>query len=295
MNKPLAEVKQFTAATVFVPRALADAVGNYVTDNIAAGVELDESENNNMVGIKFYVPESNQNDFRPALRKYLAQIVSIEMPDPPRIYESTVASQDWEEAYKKSMRPILIGSDIGVRPPWAKTPSEVAYDIIIEPKMAFGTGHHETTRACLQLIYKHFQRGEQFLDFGCGSGVLAVLAHKLGASFIKAIDNDITAVQNCRENFEINGVYLSNEVLMGSFDQIINDAPYGMVCANLNKSDLLDNFDLLKKLAGENGFLILSGILETEQSEIERPIRDSKMTMVDFIHENEWLTYGLRK
>jgi len=295
MKKPLLDVKEYTEATVFVPRSLADAVSNYVTDNIVSGIILDESENVSMIGIKFYVPAINKKDFRPALNKYLSQIVSMEMPEPPKIHESSIASKDWEESYKKSMRPILIGNNICVRPPWAKPPRGTRYDIIIEPKMAFGTGHHETTRTCLQLIRNHFKKGWRFLDFGCGSGVLSVLADKLGAAFIKAVDYDIVAVDNCRENYEMNRVSSKNEVLLGSFEKTANDAPYEMVCANLNKSDLIDNFALLKKLTRDKGFLILSGILENEQNEIEQQIYNSKISIVDFLHENEWLTYCLRK
>src|SRR5574341_697270 len=129
MKKPAGNVQEYTEAKVIVPRSLADAVSSYITDNIASGIALDESESARMVGIKFYVPKSGQRDFRPAFQKYLSQIVSVEMPEVPRILESTVASRDWELAYKKSIKPVLIGNDICVRPPWAKIPVGVKFDI----------------------------------------------------------------------------------------------------------------------------------------------------------------------
>ncbi len=295
MKAPLTNIIEYTEATVLVPRLLADAVSSYITDHIVSGIILDESEHVNMIAIKFYVPVTENKDFRPAFNKYLSQICSDDMPCLPRISEATVASKDWEESYKKSIQPVLIGDDICVRPPWAKTPPGIKFDIIIEPKMAFGTGHHETTKTCLQLIHNNFTKGRRFLDFGCGTGVLSILADKMGAAFIKAIDYDITAVENCRENFGKNKVSSQYEILIGSFEKTANDRAYDMVCANLNKSDLIDNFALLKKLTGDNEFLILSGILENEQNEIERSIHNFKMSVVDCIHENEWLTYCLKK
>lgn len=295
MKKPNAAVTKFTEATVFVPRILADAVSSYVTDNIASGVIFDDSENASMVGIKFYVLKSQKDDFRPGLNKYLSQIVSIEMPEAPRIIESTIASQDWESLYKKSIKPVLVGQDICVRPPWTKTPKGIVYDIVIEPKMAFGTGNHETTRACLQFIRDKFQRGWRFLDFGCGSGVLSILAGKMGAGFIKAVDYDIIAVDNTRENLKANGVQTKSEILFGSFEKTEKDAPYDFICANLQKKDLVENFAHLTKLTIPGGYLILSGILENEKEEIDLQIRKSHLDIVDFIHENEWLSYCLKK
>ena len=295
MKKPTAVVTKFTEATVVVPRILADAVSSYVTDNIASGVIFDDSENASMVGIKFYVPKTENDDFRPGLKKYLSQIVSIEMPEMPRIIESTIASQDWESSYKKSIKPVLVGQDICVRPTWTKMPKGIVYDIVIEPKMAFGTGNHETTRACLQFIRDKFQRGWRFLDFGCGSGVLSILAGKLGAGLIKAVDYDIIAVNNTRENLKANGVKTQSEILFGSFDKAKKDTPYEMVCANLQKKELVENFAHLTKLTKSGGYLILSGILENEQEEIDLHIRKSHLEIVDFIHENEWLSYCLKK
>lgn len=295
MKKPQTAVTKFTEATVFVPRSLADAVSSYVTDNIASGVILDESENVSMVGVKFYVPKTSKNDFRPGLKKYLSQIVSIEMPETPRIIESTIASKDWESSYKKSIKPVLAADDICVRPPWAKMPKGIVFDIVIEPKMAFGTGNHETTRACLKFIRERLSKGQRFLDFGCGSGVLSILAGKMGAGFIKAVDYDIIAIDNTKENLKSNGVKTKREIVFGSFDKTENDAPYDIVCANLQKRDLIDNFGSLKRLTKSGGYLILSGILENEKDEIDAQIRKSHLEIIDFIHENEWLSYCLKK
>ncbi|MGH8014677.1 MAG: 50S ribosomal protein L11 methyltransferase [Candidatus Zixiibacteriota bacterium] len=278
-----------------MPQSLVDAVSNYVIDNVTSGVELNGSENSASIGIKFYIPTTDKNDFRPGLKEYLSQIVNTEMPVAPKIQESTVLAQDWVKSYRESIQPVMIDNVICVRPPWGKATSGIKHDIIIEPKMAFGTGHHETTRTCLHLIFKYFKKDGRFLDFGCGSGVLSILADKLGAGYIKAIDYDMIAIENTNENFGINQVKSNQAVEYGSFEKTQNERPFDMVCANLAKSDIIENFGILKNLIMENGHLILSGILDKEQSEIDQIIINSQMPVVEYIREGEWLTYCLGK
>ncbi len=295
MKKGVTDNNQFIEAVVFVPPSMVDAVSNYVTDNIAPGVELKESENETLVGIKFYVQAADKNDFRPAFNEYLSQLVSKEMPQSPSIKESLVTTQDWEQAYRESINPVLIDHEICVRPPWAGAPGGVKFDLVIEPKMAFGTGHHETTRACMQLIHKHFKKGDRLLDFGCGSGVLAILGDKLGAEFVKGVDCDTLAVDNYLENFEINRVKCKYEVQLGSFNMIVEDAAYDMICANLTTRDIAANLNDLLKVLRRGGLLILSGILDSERGTIELLFDKHDLIIEDFIHENEWLTYSLKK
>ena len=295
MKKYSPDTGQFIEAVVFVPSSMVDAVSNYVTDNIASGVELNDSDNPTLVGIKFYVLADDKENFRPAFNNYLSQIVTKEMPEPPQIQESRIESKDWENSYRESIVPVLIDNDICVRPPWAEAPQGLKFDIIIEPKMAFGTGHHETTRTCLQLIYSHFKKGTRLLDFGCGSGLLAILAGNMGAEYVKGVDFDKLAVDNALENFAINQVKCKYEVLLGSFDKIENDSPYDMVCANLTKPEIVANLQYLVKVLKHDGLLVLSGILDTEQSEIEKYFEKHQLTIEDCIHINEWLTYSLKK
>ncbi len=295
MKKDSPKIGQFIEAVVFVPSSMVDAVSNYVTDNIALGVELNDSEKPSLVGVKFYIPESDKEDFRPAFNKYLSQIVSVEMPEPPQILENRIDSKDWENSYRDSIQPVMIDHEICVRPPWARAPSGIKYDIVIEPKMAFGTGHHETTRTCLQLIHSRFKNGQRLLDFGCGSGLLAILAGKMGAEYVKGVDFDKLAVDNALENFAINQVKCKYDVLLGSFDKIKNDLLYDMVCANLTKTDINANLNHLVKVLKRDGLLVLSGILDSERNEIEKHFAKHELTIEDCIHVNEWLTYSLKK
>ncbi|HVP06909.1 MAG TPA: 50S ribosomal protein L11 methyltransferase, partial [Candidatus Acidoferrum sp.] len=179
--------ERFIEARVLVPRELSDAVCNFIVDNIASGLVLEEEEGSPNTGIMFYLPEEAGKANHRALETYLGDLLPGRVPD---IREKLIENAAWEEQYKASIKPMRIAEDIIVRPPWESAPTGTRFDIVVEPKMAFGTGSHETTRSCLSVIHDHFQPHMRFLDLGTGSGILSILADKMGASYIKAIDYD---------------------------------------------------------------------------------------------------------
>jgi ribosomal protein L11 methyltransferase len=286
--------QEFIEATIIVHRNLADAISNYIAENITEGIELEDSSNSELVSIKFYVLSSASN-FHSGLKRYLSGLAEIHNSETPKLSERKVKSKDWEEAYRLSIEPIYINDRIVVRPPWGKISRQVKFEIIIEPKMAFGTGHHETTRACLKLIHQYFRVGQRLLDFGCGTGILAILAGKMGASYIKAVDYDPIAVANTEENFEINEINSASDIVLGSFEKTAGEQEYDMVCANLRKKDLVENFSELVDLITKEGYLMLSGLLEQDQNEIEKNILSAGLETIEFIHDGDWLTYLVQK
>jgi len=167
-----------------------------------------------------------------------------------------VVEEDWSERWKEKIRPIHVGP-ITIVPPWLAEEGA----IIIEPDMAFGTGDHPTTRACLAFLVRHVKEGSSVLDFGCGSGILSIAAARLGASRILSIDHDPKAVEIARKNAIINDVAImaleSEEVPVEKFD---------IVVANIQSSVLLPRFDRLN-VAGS--VLILSGLLVEEKLTFE--------------------------
>ncbi len=278
-----------------VPRLLADAVCNFVIENISSGLILEEEEASAVTGIAFYVAEDDEKDWRGMLTGYLSCLVSSSMPAVPDIEERVVKNTEWGEQYRQSVRPTRIGDDVIVRAPWYVAEPVFKYDLIIEPKMAFGTGSHETTRSCLKIIRENFKPGMRFVDVGCGSGVLSILADKMQASFIKAIDCDITAVENCQENFRINCVSAPAEILLGSVDLCKDDIPYEFVCANIIKSTILFMLGDLVALTADKGILILSGLLDRDESEVSAILKQEKQTAFSVLRDNEWLTYIVHK
>ncbi len=277
----------YIEASVEVPRDNSDAVCNFIIENICAGLVLEEEDDAPVTGIKFYVPAGNHLDYLNRLARYLAD---LGLESASEIRQRTVKNVEWEEEYKKQMKAITVAGDVAVRPPWRDTPEGIKYDIIIEPKMAFGTGTHETTRGCLQAIRESLKPDVRFLDMGCGSGVLAILADKMGTSYIKAVDYDIIAVENSRENFQINGVRTEHEIHHGSIEKCDGDRPYEFVCVNIIKSAILEMLGRIKELVAVGGTLVLSGLLDKDLDEILDLMAKLELDDYSVIEDNEWRT-----
>lgn len=287
----------FIEATLYVPRIVSDAVCNFIIENISGGLIVEDEEDGADIGIKFYVPEKDNGGYKQKLKFYINSLQDIH-PDLEfdiDIKERTIENIEWEEAYKESLKPVVVADDIVVRPPWDDPPPEMKYDIIIEPKMAFGTGTHETTRGCLKAIRENFEPANRFLDLGCGSGVLSVLASQMRASYIKAIDYDPISVDNSHENFLINKVTVSHDILLGSIDLCLNDQPYDFVCANIIKVTILEMIDELDSLTRKGGVLVLSGLLDIDEDEIITQLERLALTDFSILKDNEWRTFIIYK
>ena len=171
--------QEFIEVSVELPHQFVDAVSAFISENIANGLVFEELETYTIV--KFYLPKENQENYEQKLQYYFKSLVEIhdDFPEDVSIKEKVIENVEWEEAYKESVKAVLIGKDVSVRPPWDEKPPEAMYDIVIEPKMAFGTGSHETTRSCLEIIRHNLKPEKTFLDMGCGSGILSILADQL--------------------------------------------------------------------------------------------------------------------
>jgi len=177
-------------------------------------------------------------------------------------------------------------SDPGSRmsDPGSRTPDPHTITIVIEPSMGFGTGHHATTRLCLELLQQIDVRDRRVIDVGTGSGVLALAAWRLGASSVAAIDNDADALQNARENIERNGATGTIEVLNVDLSSV-SLRPADIVLANLTAAVLQRHADSLKQLVASSGGLIVSGFSGDEIEEITRALAATPRAVLG---EGEW-------
>ncbi len=278
-----------------VPRQLTDAVCNFIIDNICSGLVLEDEDDSPLTRIMFYVPEGDEGTGRDKLDGYLHALGEEVLPEIPPITFRSVQQTEWEEQYRQSVRPVRISSEVIIRPPWDISPEKVRYDIIIEPKMAFGTGRHETTSSCLKIILEHLTPGMRFLDIGCGSGILSILADKIGVAYIKAVDTDMLAVDNCLENFAVNEVAAEHSVIHGSIEKTEGDEPYEFVCANIIKSTILEMLPRLKAITAEGGILVLSGLLADDAEEVAAGLKALGLENYTTVQENEWLTHIVHK
>lgn len=287
------EPENYLELRIQIPREHTDAVCNFIVDNIAGGMVLEDEEDSPEVGILFYVADSEGDRHKQSLQQYLAAI----MPTGPlpEFRQRSVKNVEWVEQYKASVQAVRIAVDVVVRPTWQPPLADARYDIVLEPKMAFGTGSHETTRSCLAIIRERFRPGMRLLDLGTGSGILSILASQMGATYIKAIDYDLTAVQNARENFDLNKVTTPHEILFGSIEKAERDEPYHFVCANIIKSTILPMLARLCQLTAPGGYLMLSGLLQQDEDEVSAALRDLGQTEFVILVDNKWLTYTVTR
>lgn len=201
-----------------------------------------------------------------------ARIVGCPVPD--RFDERTIADQDWVRATQAQFSPIEIGERLLVTPSWhAGGPitsrgngARERITLVLDPGMAFGTGTHPTTRLCLGWLERHLPAGARVIDYGCGSGILAIAAVQLGASHVTAIDIDPQALVATRDNAAVNRVDPTRLVVQDTRDAL--PAPAEVVVANILASPLKVLAPLLGPLVAPGGALVLSGLLERQVDEV---------------------------
>jgi len=276
-----------------VPRENVDLVCDYIIEHFASGMVLEEEDDSFVSRIIFYVPE-DLTAFQAPLQKFLNDHLLSDYPRPIEIKQRRFENVEWLDKYRDSIRPVQIGDDLVVRPGWVAA-QNVRYEIVLDPKMAFGTGSHPTTRSCLLLIRRLFKPGWRFLDMGCGSGILSILADKMGASYIRAIDYDLAAIENCRENFAINDIAAPHDIISGSIEKAQAEHAYDLVCANIIRSTILTMLPRLLRVTADKGTLILSGLLPQDEFAISRALTEQGQAEFTIMRDEDWLTYTIRK
>mgnify|MGYP005989283013 CR=1 FL=1 len=196
-------------------------------------------------------------------------------------------NQDWISLYQQSVQPIEVGS-FYIHPSWNE-PILGKNNIVIDPTLAFGSGHHETTNCCLSAIEKYVKTNDSVADIGTGSGILGIAASKLGAK-VDICDTDIVAVEDAIKNFESNDVS-ANSYWEGSANN--SKKVYSIVIANIVADVLVMIASDLKKITESKGIIILSGIMEQHKSRVLKKFTDCEL--VEEIQQNEWVTLIVKK
>ena len=178
---------------------------------------------------------------------------------------SEIEEENWNAQWESSFQPIVVNGQVAVRAGFHPPFPNLRYDIVITPKMSFGTGHHATTHLMIEKMLGIDLFGKSVLDFGTGTGILAILAEKMGASSIAAIDNDDWSIANAAENLERNNCI---KVKLEKADSIISSKHYDIILANINKNIILDNLSSLIKSLTPTGTILLSGLLAEDEADI---------------------------
>lgn len=196
-------------------------------------------------------------------------------------------SVDWIKNYQDSIKPIEVGN-FYIRPSWIEKEND-KIDIIIDPALAFGSGHHETTSSCILAIDEFVKKGDSLLDVGTGSGILAIAACKKGAC-VDICDTDEICIDSTKSNFKLNSEQFQNSWI-GSVNKAYKK--YDVVVANIIADVLVMIANDLEKALKTDGVLILSGILDKHEQRVLNKF--SKFKRLKVIHKNEWVTMVLKK
>ncbi len=200
---------------------------------------------------------------------------------------SAIEDQNWNTKWEQNFSPIAIDCLCYVRAPFHESKKhEFKVEIVIEPKMAFGTGHHETTWLMLKQLFSINLSNKNVLDMGCGTGILAIGAEKLGAKSITAIDNDTWAYQNTKENVKANAcsrviTTLGDATLLGA-------ETFDIILANINLNILLADMKQYVKCLANNGILIMSGILQQDLKTLEAEVLNQGLLITNKSFKNDW-------
>ena len=194
---------------------------------------------------------------------------------------------NWNKEWEKNFNPIQVDNLVSIRAPFHDDP-DLKYDIVIEPKMSFGTGHHETTHMMVQHLNRLDLVGKKTLDMGCGTGILAIFAEMKGAQPIDAIDIDTWCYENSIENVERNNCEHIN-VYEGDA-ALLKDKKYDVLIANINRNILLNDMSTYANCLNDNGILLLSGFYKEDISIIEKEISKYDLKIDSVIERNNWVS-----
>lgn len=281
-----ASPKVWIAVDVFADAVASEAVESAFNELDALGTEIDwlslkEGEPACITG--FFAQAPDDVEIRDAVVRSLVNY-GFSSAQLIRTANRVVEETDWLAEWKKYWRPTEVGKFI-VAPPWEAIDGTDKIIIRVEPNMAFGTGTHETTQLCLEAISDLYEPSMSMLDVGTGTGILAIAVAKLGGKTILACDTDEDSVKIARENAVLNGVG-EIEFFTGSIDE--STPEFDFVCANLTFDVISPMLPMLFDKSKQ--FLVLSGILVTQEDEIRERLRDLNIENYQIAHSGEWLS-----
>jgi len=272
--------------TIEIPEQLRDAVVSGLYDHGATGfVERKKT-------LLAYFPDHLTVDHIEQVLNTLREMLKNSGFEGSFSWKSAhIPDMDWNEEWKKSFIPFEAGKRFIILPPWESTESN-RIPIIIDPGMAFGTGHHETTRSCLALLERVSFADGGFLDIGTGTGILAIGAAKLGFDPVMAVDTDPRAIESAAKNIALNRVSRIN-IREGSIQSV--DGSFNVITANLVSFTLIQIAPDIASRLSVGGQAILSGILHEQEDEVIQAMVKEGLSLTGIIKGEKWVTLTVKK
>ncbi|MCP4582987.1 MAG: 50S ribosomal protein L11 methyltransferase [candidate division Zixibacteria bacterium] len=281
--------KQYQKISIACSDNIIEALSNFLVERSGDGILIDDESDKMTILTAYIDSEVNKPFDEREIENYFESIK--EFFDNPKfkiIELDYIPSEDWLAEWKKTFHPIHVTDRIVACPSWEKydqKPGEIV--IIIDPKMAFGTGHHETTAQCMLGLEMLRPIDQRVLDYGCGTGLLAIAAAKMGAAEVIAVDNDPEATSCARENFVLNDV----EIELIEAADYIADPPVDIITANLNIGLIIEVFEELSASLKSGGHIIYSGIPIDDRQRLLDFISDKPYDIIDELADTEWVSY----
>lgn len=243
----------------------------------------------NEKGFEAYA-ESNLYD-KPAIEEIRERYNSI---SPVIFFFDRVEKKNWNEEWEKSFEPVIVDDQCIIRATFHTSPKKYPYEIIITPKMSFGTGHHQTTYLMIKNQLNIDHTNKRVMDAGCGTAVLSIMAAKRGATFVDAFDIDEWSVINGQENID-NNLCNSIRIRQGKINELSFEAPFDIILANINKNILLQEMNSYAAHLAPQGLLLLSGFYENDIVDLELAAKPFGLTKVSFDTRENWAALLMKK
>lgn len=206
---------------------------------------------------------------------------------------NTIPYKNWNEVWESNFEPVIIAGKIYIRANFHEERKEFPHQILMHPKMAFGTGHHETTFQMAEQMLDIDMKSKRVLDMGCGTGILAILAYQQGASNILAIDNDPIAAESCEENFQLN--YVENATATCGDASSIQGMQFDIILANINRNILLRDMKAYSDSLVSGGIILFSGFYTEDLDAIKEEAANNDLTYENHHSKNNWVVARFKK
>jgi ribosomal protein L11 methyltransferase len=265
-----------------------EAVSNYLFENGACGLE----ESDDTVTGYFPEPASGER-LSELIHPFIQSLQHMGLGVLSPSFE-TVPLEDWGRKWRESFGPIQVTERIRIWPPWIEDPEPLAgITLRIMPRMAFGTGSHETTQLCLELLEKHIRSARTVLDVGTGSGILAIAAIRLGAEQATGVDVEPEAIENAEENAILNRVDKQVRFYCGDVTSL-PEMKVNLILANINRTVLEQIIPQLSAFARPDTTFILSGLLETESDRMSSFLIRHHFEILETRRKDEWIGLAVK-
>ncbi len=212
----------------------------------------------------------------------------------PSVKVEKLKNVNWNEEWEKNFEPVYVGDQVQIRAAFHAQLPNYDFDIVINPKMSFGTGHHESTYLMVSEQLKIDHQNKHFLDVGTGTGILAIMAQKKGSKSITATDIDDWCISNSKENFALNAME-NYSLLQGTIDKLTFPEPFDIIFANINKNVLLAELAIYANLLTKDGLLVLSGFYQEDIDDLTQRAAQSNLKLLRTNNKNNWAMMVLNR